>query len=308
MPSSHTAETQTCFLSYARADEHFALRFANDLRSLGAVMWVDQLDIRPREHWDRAIERAIRGCGSFVVILSPRAVASNNVADEISLAIDSGKSVIPVMMEACALPLRLSRLHLIDATRGYEAALRQCLAEIKSRTGPSTASTEGVAEFCGIDDAEALDAAKRELASIIGPIAGILVDRAATRAATVEGLYGLLALNIHNDEDRQRFVASRSQHNVARADAARPEISQRGADACSISCKDLDRVATVLTNFLGPIAPFVTRKESKAARSLQDLLPRLAAKLPNDCDRADLLSQLRSAVSETSGGVCVLNN
>jgi hypothetical protein len=308
MPRSHTAQTQSCFLSYARTDEQFALRFANDLRSRGAVMWVDQLDIRPREHWDRAIERAIRGCGSFVVILSPRAVASNNVADEISLAIDSGKSVIPVMIEACALPLRLARLHLIDATRGYDAALRQCLAEIKGHNGTSGTPSKSLAEFCGIDDAEALDAAKHELASIIGPIAGILVDRAATRAATVEGLYGLLALNIHNEDDRQRFVASRTQYSVAPADAPAPEPSQRAADAYSISGKDLDRVAAVLTNFLGPIAPFVTRKESKAARSLQDLLPRLAAKLPNDCDRADFLGQLRSAVAETSGGVCALNN
>lgn len=304
MPRSKTAQTQSCFLSYARADEHFALRFANDLRSLGAVMWVDQLQIRPREHWDRAIERAIRGCGSFVVILSPRAVASDNVADEISLAIDSGKSVIPVMIEACALPLRLARLHLIDATRGYAGALRQCLAEIRSCTVTSAAASEGAAEFCGIDDAEAIGAAKRELTSIIGPIAGILVDRAATRAATIEGLYGLLALNIHNDADRQRFVASRVQYNVARADGAPPETSRRVADPCPISHKDLDRVATVLTNFLGPIAPFVTRQESKAARSLKDLLARLAAKLPNDSDRADFQSQLRSAIFETSGGLC----
>jgi hypothetical protein len=64
----------------------------------------------------------------MVAILSPRAVASENVADEISLAIDSGKSIIPVMIERCALPLRLAQ-HLIDATRGYDNALNRCLAK-----------------------------------------------------------------------------------------------------------------------------------------------------------------------------------
>jgi len=124
-------DNQHCFLSYSRADEDFAVRLASDLRALGVAMWVDRHDIRVREHWDKAIERAIRGCRSFVVILSPRAIASDNVADEISLAIDSGKSVIPVMIERCDLPLRLTRRHLIDATRGYDGALKQCLAAIR---------------------------------------------------------------------------------------------------------------------------------------------------------------------------------
>src|ERR1700752_2791446 len=137
-----SSETESCFLSYARADEDFAVRWANDLGSLGVRMWVDQHDINPREHWDRAIERAIRSCRSFVVILSPRAVASENVADEISLAIASGRPVIPVVIERRSLPLRLARLHVIDATRGYEGAVKQCLAEIrKDRGGGETPLT-----------------------------------------------------------------------------------------------------------------------------------------------------------------------
>ena len=76
------------FLSYSRADAKLALRFATDLRERGIAMWVDQLDIRPSEHWDRAIERAVHECRGLVVILSPRSVESDNVADEISFAID----------------------------------------------------------------------------------------------------------------------------------------------------------------------------------------------------------------------------
>ena len=65
------------FLSYSRDDEEFALRFAKDLRERGVAMWVDQFDIRPSEHWDRAIERAVTNCRGLVVILSPRSVASD---------------------------------------------------------------------------------------------------------------------------------------------------------------------------------------------------------------------------------------
>ena len=67
----------------------------------------------------------------MVVILSPRSVLSNNVADEISYAINNGKSVMPVMIEKCALPLRITRMQVIDATVDYQHALDQCMAEMR---------------------------------------------------------------------------------------------------------------------------------------------------------------------------------
>ena len=132
----------TYFLSYSRSDERFALRLAKDLRAHGVAMWVDQLDIRPSQHWDRAIERAVSACRGLVVILSPRSVASDNVADEISFAIDSGKSVLPVMIEKCVLPLRITRMHVVDATGVYDKALRQCLAELQ-RPGDGSEDKSG---------------------------------------------------------------------------------------------------------------------------------------------------------------------
>ena len=125
------AATGRYFLSYSRSDEHFALRLAKALRSRGVAMWVDQLDIRPSEHWDRAIERAVRDCRGLVVILSPRSVASDNVADEISYAIEHRKSVLPVVIEKCSLPLRITRMHVIDATEALDRAVDQCVAELR---------------------------------------------------------------------------------------------------------------------------------------------------------------------------------
>ena len=94
MSAEQPIQRDFCFVSYARADERFALRLAEDLRLRGVAIWIDQLNIRTSEHWDRAIERAIRGCSSVLVILSPRAVLSDNVADEISLAVDGAKTII----------------------------------------------------------------------------------------------------------------------------------------------------------------------------------------------------------------------
>ena len=133
--SDEGALTDCYFLSYSRADQDFALRFATDLRAREVSIWIDQLDIRPSEHWDRAIERAVRDCCGLVVILSPRSVESDNVADEISYAIDRGKPVLPVMIERCSMPLRITRMQMIDATGDYDRALQQCLEAIASKDG-----------------------------------------------------------------------------------------------------------------------------------------------------------------------------
>jgi hypothetical protein len=294
MPPIPAMQPDTCFLSYSRADEQFALRFANDLRSLGVVMWVDQLNIRPSEHWDRAIERTIRGCRSLVVILSPRAVASDNVADEVSLAIDIGKAVIPVMIEACALPLRLNRMHLIDAARGYEQALRQCLNEIKDSKCPSNAVTGTAADCCAILNPQILAAAKQQLATIIGPIAGIIVEQVASRTASVEGLYDHLTMHLRDVTVRERFVALTSQHRVPRADAELHTVPEIIVDGGKIRRADIERIARILTSYLGPIALLVTRRESKASKSVKDLLRRLAATLRSECDRADFLKRVET--------------
>ena len=65
------------FLSYARADQEFALRLATDLRFAGCPVWVDQFDIQPSERWDRAVEAAVRETTGLLLILSPRSVVSS---------------------------------------------------------------------------------------------------------------------------------------------------------------------------------------------------------------------------------------
>jgi hypothetical protein len=46
-------EMPRIFFSYARADSELVLKLAKDLRSAGANLWVDQLDIQGSDLWDR---------------------------------------------------------------------------------------------------------------------------------------------------------------------------------------------------------------------------------------------------------------
>lgn len=282
--SSDPALSNCYFLSYSRTDELFALRFATDLRNHGIAMWVDQLDIRPSEHWDRAIERAVHECRGLVVLLSPRSVESDNVADEISFAIDHRKSVLPVMIDRCRLPLRITRMQVIDAVGDYERALEQCIAVLSGEPVPSAQKPTLTprADF----DRETIAAAKSRLTPILGPIASILVDRNAGRASTVGELYELLGEHIESDKDRERFVAQSGEAVAAPSTSA---TRQPSAGKDLVAKAEVDRLATLLMTYLGPISAAVAKRESASAKSADDLRERLALLIPNERERADFV-------------------
>jgi|HubBroStandDraft_6_1064221.scaffolds.fasta_scaffold773644_2 hypothetical protein len=189
------------FLSYARADAEVALRFADGLKAAGVALWVDQHDIRPSEHWDRAVETALRGADGVIVILSPRSAASANVADEVSVALDAGKTVVPILIEPTTAPLRMTRLQFIDATRDMADALRRCIAVL----GSDPATKTDLPRASPIPEA-ALTRIKAALTVHLGPIAGRLVEREARGAGSPAALIERLAAQIPAEKDRAAFV------------------------------------------------------------------------------------------------------
>lgn len=119
--------TPTTFFSYSRTDSEFVLRLATDLRTAGAKVWLDQLDIGGGQLWDNAIEAALRASPRQVVVLSPEAVNSQNVMDEVSYALEEHKQVIPVFYRDCQMPFRLRRVQYIDFRTDYDHGLRDLL-------------------------------------------------------------------------------------------------------------------------------------------------------------------------------------
>lgn len=135
------------FFSYSRADSAFVLKLAKDLRDAGIDLWLDQLDIQPGSHWDSSIQAALNESHSLIIVLSKTSVASENVMDEVSFALENNKTVIPVIIAECTPPFRLSRLQRIDFIQDYQTGLNQLLetlkeleSEIGTNTSPSPES------------------------------------------------------------------------------------------------------------------------------------------------------------------------
>ena len=134
---------QKIFFSYSRSDSPFALTLAKDLREAGADIWIDQLDIPAGTHWDAAVEKALNSSAYVLVILSNASTASTNVMDEVSFALESGKKIIPVLLEDCLAPFRLRRLQRIDFTADYTTGFSQLVITLNLAIG-NTAKTEGI--------------------------------------------------------------------------------------------------------------------------------------------------------------------
>jgi hypothetical protein len=122
-----TEKNRRAFLSYSRVNKEFAIKLARGLRGAGYPIWFDQFDIPTGSRWDDEVEGALRDCSIFMIILTPAAIASENVKDEIGYAIDHGKRILPVLLEDCDVPLRLRRFQYVDFTtksfeEGFESA------------------------------------------------------------------------------------------------------------------------------------------------------------------------------------------
>jgi formylglycine-generating enzyme required for sulfatase activity len=130
-----SAQAGHVFICYAREDQDFVLKLAGDLKGRGVPVWLDQWDIPRGRNWDLSIMRAIKNCATLLIVLSSASVENDNVLNELAVALDYSKTVIPAMVEPCELPLRIRRRHYVDFhNHDYDQALAELFSELKMLT------------------------------------------------------------------------------------------------------------------------------------------------------------------------------
>jgi hypothetical protein len=85
------------FISYSRRDQEFVTRLASDLDTQVAGVWFDQSTIQAGQKWHDEIMDGIRECKAFILVLSPDAVESKYVREEVNKALELGKTIFPVI-------------------------------------------------------------------------------------------------------------------------------------------------------------------------------------------------------------------
>jgi CheY-like chemotaxis protein len=97
--AKYASETYV-FLSYASADRERAITVADELEARGIHVWIDRRAIRGGTSWSAEIVRGIEGCGALLLLCSPAAMDSPNVQQEVQLAWDARRPILPLILAA----------------------------------------------------------------------------------------------------------------------------------------------------------------------------------------------------------------
>ncbi len=120
------------FVSHSHADNQFSRRLVQSLTDAGLDVWYDEQNLGAG-HLAEIIERELGQADTYIIILSPSAMASPWVQDERQAAWDLRREgqltyFVPVVAEACDIPLLLRGMHRVDFFKDpYEVALGHLL-------------------------------------------------------------------------------------------------------------------------------------------------------------------------------------
>jgi len=195
------------FVSYSQADRDCALELVAHLEARNIDCWVAPRDIEPSADWAEAIIDAISAARLMVLVFSASSNGSPQVRREVERAVHRELSILPFRIEdvmpSRSLEYFLSSQHWLDAfppprDPHYERLCAHLRTVLATRAVAPAAAT--------VFDAPFLRDIETTLATYIGPIAPLLVKRAATRCASAPELLARLADELDSSADRSRFI------------------------------------------------------------------------------------------------------
>lgn len=149
------------------------------------------------------------------------------------------------------------------------------------------------------EDQTVLRAIEKELALYVGPMARIMVKRAAAKAANADEFYRILAESLERDADREAFLAHTTEllKNRARLSAALAPVLTTGPLTAAtnpltplgITPDAIDHAARMLAAHVGPISGVLAKKAARKADSLQSLYRILSEHVQDSKDRRQFL-------------------
>lgn len=217
------------FISYSQPDRDCAFELTHHLEANGFTVWIAPRDVSPAAEWAAEIIEAISAARVMVLVFSASSNSSPQVRREVERAVHKGLRILPFRIEdvmpSSSLEYFLSSQHWLDGILPprrphYErlcACLRTWLSDVTpepraagaATTPPAIPASGARAAPSGRVSAEELRRLQMRLAHILGPIAAVLVDRAATAGADFAEIERRLAAELDSPEDRQRFLQAR---------------------------------------------------------------------------------------------------
>lgn len=214
------------FICFSSKDEIEARQIVEFLEGEGLRCWISLRDVAPGENYQEVIVRAIETACGVVFLFSGNSNDSGEIKKELALA-DSCN--IPVF------PVRLSRINPNGALR-YELATRQWVDIFVDRDkglstlastvrtvlaysratesaaslapAPTAAPSQASPKSALLLESDQFEAIRILLAPHIGPVAKLVIRKAASDATTPEDFCQKLAGHVGEPSDRAKFLAA----------------------------------------------------------------------------------------------------
>ena len=142
---------------------------------------------------------------------------------------------------------------------------------------------------------EQLAEVERQLSAIMGPVARVLVQDAASTTASKQELYQLLASRLNTADERRRFLKSAGE--FALTDPGDPPPRTTNAVVFSnivgrpLTPEATQRATLLLARYLGPIAGLLSRKAAQTATDEAQLYAMLAEKVTDARERERFIKE-----------------
>jgi TIR domain len=224
--------TRDIFVSYSQPDRDCAYELTQHLERKGFTVWIAPRDVSPAAEWAAEIIDAISAARVMILVFSASSNSSPQVRREVERAVSKDLRILPFRLEnvlpSKSLEYFLSSQHWLDGFPSPREPHYERVSGFLRHWLPGDAAEPGVlpppapratAPFAATTRDGALQPGDRisieqrqalqiRLARILGPIAAVLVDRAAATAGDFADLERRLAAELDSPEDRDRFLRS----------------------------------------------------------------------------------------------------
>jgi hypothetical protein len=135
-----TLPDATIFICHASEDKPAARAIAASLRTHGAAIWLDELEIRVGDSIVQKVSEGLQGASHLVIVLSKHSVAKLWVSKELSYSLmrqlsDRSISILPVRLDDSQHPALLSDVKYADCREDFAVGIEALHAAIFSAPG-----------------------------------------------------------------------------------------------------------------------------------------------------------------------------
>jgi serine/threonine-protein kinase len=168
-----------------------------------------------------------------------------------------------------------------------------------AKAGPGSGSTGWPPGW----DPGTLGSVENRLARVVGPMARVLVRRAARTCTDLDALLHILADRL-DIEDRQAFLASAPTGSAKATEGRSPARSApeqalansgAGAEQKGLGSWQIERAAQLLATYIGPAARMIVKHASDRTSDPEQFYRLVAARIPSEPDREAFLRNVRVA-------------